>query len=186
MHLTDDPVAWAGVPDDRVAEADRYYEIVARTDPGHASACFGLARLCEASGDRPAAATSLARIPTTAVSSTAAQVARCRVLTTTLRGQPPELADLLDASSLVGRLDAEPSTRASARLDLLRAGLDLLDRDGAAPDATIQIGGVPLVESDLRLELERTYRSLATLAPSPQERFELIDAANRSRPRTLV
>jgi serine/threonine-protein kinase PknG len=186
LHLPDDPARWSGAPDDHVAEAARYYEIVARTDPGHASACFGLARLCEAYADRRAAATALARIPTTAVSSTPAQVARCRVLTSTIRGQPPELADLLDASSLVDRLDCEPSTRASARLDLLRAGLDLLDRGGAAPDATIQIGGVPLTESALRLEVERTYRSLAAHAPSPNERFALIDEANRARPRSLV
>ena len=186
LHLPDGPADGTLAPGDRMAEATRCYDLVSRTDPGHTSACFGLARLCEASGYRQAAAIALSRIPAIAISSTAAQVRRCRVLTATIQGQPPELTDLIDASSLVDQLDAEPAVRASAKLDLLSAALELIGRGGAAPDATIRIGSVPFDEPDLRLELERTYRSLAALAPSPRERFELIDAANRSRPRTLV
>ena len=46
------------------------------------------------------------------------------------------------------------------------------------------LGGRPLVESELRLGLERTYRSLAAVAPSAGERIRLVDEANRVRPRT--
>ena len=36
-----------------------------------------------------------------------------------------------------------------------------------------------------RSALEHTYRSLAKLAPSEEERWELVDLANTYRPRTL-
>ena len=46
------------------------------------------------------------------------------------------------------------------------------------------LGGRALVETQLRLGLERTYRSLAAVAPTPSERMRLVDEANRVRPRT--
>jgi serine/threonine-protein kinase PknG len=46
----------------------------------------------------------------------------------------------------------------------------------------VTLAGFALVESELRLE--HTYRSLAAVASTTSERIELVDEANRVRPRT--
>ncbi|MBR7678960.1 hypothetical protein KDA82_39675, partial [Streptomyces daliensis] len=46
--------------------------------------------------------------------------------------------------------------------------------------------GSPLDEEGLRFGLERSYRLLARLAQSGTERIELVERANRFRPRTWV
>ena len=46
--------------------------------------------------------------------------------------------------------------------------------------------GSGLDERGLRFGLERAYRTLARLAPGGQERNELVERANRYRPRTWV
>ena len=57
-------------------------------------------------------------------------------------------------------------------------------RDGAsvAPGETVL--GVPLVERDLRLALERAYRGLARKAATDESRIALVDRANAVRPRS--
>ena len=54
------------------------------------------------------------------------------------------------------------------------------------PTTTIVLVGAPLDEEGLRAALERTYRSLAKLAPTEEQRCELVDQANAYRPRTLT
>jgi serine/threonine-protein kinase PknG len=46
--------------------------------------------------------------------------------------------------------------------------------------------GSGLDERGLRFGLERAYRTLARLAPGGEERIELVERANRYRPRTWV
>jgi serine/threonine-protein kinase PknG len=46
------------------------------------------------------------------------------------------------------------------------------------------LDGAALVESELRLGLERAYRSLAAVAATANERIRLVDEANRVRPKT--
>jgi len=54
-----------------------------------------------------------------------------------------------------------------------------------ADDATT-VAGRPLRERDLRLGLEQAYRDLARFADSSASRVELVDRANRVRPRSLL
>ena len=46
--------------------------------------------------------------------------------------------------------------------------------------------GAALDENGQRTALERTYRSLARLASSDEERFALVERANAYRPRTMT
>jgi serine/threonine-protein kinase PknG len=46
--------------------------------------------------------------------------------------------------------------------------------------------GSDLDERGLRFGLERSYRTLARLAPGGEERIDLVERANRYRPRTWV
>ena len=60
----------------------------------------------------------------------------------------------------------------------------LLDERVVADDDIVLVGAA-LNEDGQRTALERTYRSLAKLAPSEEQRCELVDQANACRPRTL-
>jgi serine/threonine-protein kinase PknG len=171
--------------DDHLAEAARYYDLVSRTDPRYASACFGLARVAVRLGERGVAAEALRRIPVTSSSSAAGQVALCRVLSDADVGNPT-LEDLTAASETLDGVTADGVVRASLTRDLLAASLDALRRGDSAPDPSTVIAGSALVEADLRRALEQAYRRMAKLAPSELERVELVDEANRARPRTLV
>ncbi len=110
----------------------------------------------------------------------------CRVLCGDLDGQPAQLVDLMAASTTLAKLDVDPAERASLRRDLLSAALTRLEQDGLVADQNVQLAGADLTERGLRTGLEETFRTLAKLAPTVGERDELVDQANRHRPRTLT
>ena len=167
-------------------EAARYYEIVSATDPGYASAHFGLARIRVALGDRAGAAAALERIPGSSSAHVAAQIGLCRLRCADLAGVAPELGDLAAASGVLTQLRTEPAVRLSLTRDLHVQALALLLEERIVPDDDVSLAGAALVEVDLRAALERTYRSLAKLAQTDEERFDLVDQANAHRPRTLT
>jgi len=168
------------------AEAADWYEIVSRTDPGYTTATFGLARSRLACGDRAGALAAYDRVPESSSSYVEAQTARIRCLIEHDSTHSPEIADLQAAGACIQALSLGPTQRASLTADLLRSALTLLEGEaiGEAPD--VQLAGHSLTERDVRLGLERTYRSLARVAPSADERIRLVDWANRVRPRTLT
>ncbi|MBH5334879.1 tetratricopeptide repeat protein [Streptomyces pactum] len=115
----------------------------------------------------------------------------------------PALDDLLAAAGQVERLrefglDAPRRERLSTEvlgsaLDWVLSGGDGAPRnpaaggphpDGAPPGPVLL--GCSLDERGLRLGLERSYRTLARLAQRGEERIELVERANRFRPRTWV
>jgi serine/threonine-protein kinase PknG len=57
---------------------------------------------------------------------------------------------------------------------------------GASADWNGRILGQHPTERDLRLGLERTYRTLAHLAKKADDRIALVERANSVRPRTLI
>jgi serine/threonine-protein kinase PknG len=68
--------------------------------------------------------------------------------------------------------------------ELLETALRLA-QNGAAPSSRgASLLGHKLVERDLRLGVERSYRTLARGAASRGERIRLVDRANQMRPRT--
>jgi serine/threonine-protein kinase PknG len=166
--------------------AGRYFDLVAGTNPTFAGACFGLARVRSAQGDRAGGVAALQRIPGSSSSHLDAQVALVRLLTREVGGAAPSLADLTSASEVIARMAVEPSVRLPLVADLLLQALDMLLAGRVQPDPTVVLVSTPLDEHELRGALERTYRSLANLAPTDEERFELVDRANAWRPRTMT
>jgi serine/threonine-protein kinase PknG len=57
---------------------------------------------------------------------------------------------------------------------------------GAAATGDERLLDNELSNAGLRLGLERSYRALARLAHTADERYALVDRANKVRPRTLV
>ncbi|MGP0031699.1 MAG: tetratricopeptide repeat protein [Acidimicrobiales bacterium] len=171
---------------DDVDEAARLYDLVAATDPGFASASFGLCRVRLSRRDRDGAAAALARIAASSGAHQAAQTALCRLRCADMGGVPPGLSDLASAAAVLEHLKVEPSLRLPLLRDLLGQALRVLTDGRAAPDEHTVLVGTPFTEVDVRAALERTYRSLAKLAGTDGERFELVDLANAHRPRTLT
>ncbi|MGC3003697.1 tetratricopeptide repeat protein, partial [Streptomyces sp. G35A] len=176
--------------------AAEYYRLVWSTDPSHVSAAFGLARVQLATGDRRDAVRTLESVPESSIHYTAARVAAVRARLrgrTAAAGDVRFLDDLTAAAGQVEALEAyglDPARREQLSAEVLGCGLDwvLSGGQGSVPPA---VGGRMLLgsgldERGLRFGLERAYRTLARLARSGEERIDLVERANRYRPRTWV
>ncbi|WP_432103921.1 tetratricopeptide repeat protein [Streptomyces sp. bgisy091] len=179
--------------------AAEYYRLVWETDPGFVSAAFGLARVQLAAGDRAAAVRTLESVPESSIHYTAARVAAVRARLRERAPHEPLFDDLSAAADQVTALqdyglDAVRRERLSA--EVLGTALDWVlsgsptDRPSAPPSPAVTgprtVLGSELDERGLRFGLERSYRILARLAQRGDERIELVERANRFRPRTWV
>jgi serine/threonine-protein kinase PknG len=164
--------------------AGRMYEVVASTDTSFTSACFGLARVRRAQGDRAAAVDAYNLIPRTSRLHTLAQLSLARMLIERDVSGLPVVNDLVRASVVIERLSLDTGDRAQLATELLEAALDALTRGGATPSDALLLGS-PLQEEAVRLGLERAYRDLARLATG-QEKIDLVDRANEKRPMTAA
>ncbi|WP_051115883.1 serine/threonine-protein kinase [Streptomyces sp. PsTaAH-124] len=174
--------------------AAEYYRLVWASDPSHVSAAFGLARVQLAGGGRRAAVRTLESVPESSVHCTAARVAAVRARLrhrTALASDTPFQEDLTAAAAQVEALRAhglDPARRESLSAEVLGCALDWILSGGRAADPSPGrvLLGSDLDERGLRFGLERTYRTLARLAPGGEERIDLVERANRYRPRTWV
>ncbi|WP_329125656.1 serine/threonine-protein kinase [Streptomyces sp. NBC_01353] len=170
--------------------AAEYYRLVWATDPSFVSAAFGLARVQLAAGDRTGAVRTLESVPEASIHYTAARVAAVRAR---LRRRPPNEplgADLTAAAAQVSALQGfglDAVRREQLSTEVLGTALDwvLSGSPGAGPGGALLLGS-ELDERGLRFGLERSYRVLARLAQRGEERIELVERANRFRPRTWV
>ncbi|MER6052087.1 tetratricopeptide repeat protein [Streptomyces sp. NPDC001793] len=181
--------------------AAEYYRLVWATDRGYVSAAFGLARVRLAAGDREGAVAALESVPEASIHHTAARIAAVRAR---LRQRSPEEALLPDLRAAAQQVEAladfglDDRRRELLATEVLGSALDWVlsgsHGDGpGAPDGGEPAGaavptllGSPLDERGLRFGLERSYRLLARLARRGEERIELVERANRFRPRTWV
>ncbi|MEU2713542.1 tetratricopeptide repeat protein [Streptomyces sp. NPDC007205] len=175
--------------------AAEYYHLVWATDPSYVSAAFGLARVQFAAGNRQGAVRTLESVPESSIHYTAARVAAVRARLrqrTAVAGDVPFLDDLTAAAGQVEALDAyglDPARREQLAAEVLGSALDWILSGGQG--TRLAAGGRVLLgsgldERGLRFGLERAYRTLARLAPGGEERIELVERANRYRPRTWV
>ncbi|OON80751.1 serine/threonine-protein kinase [Streptomyces tsukubensis] len=185
--------------------AAEYYRLVWTTDPSYVSAAFGLARVQLAAGDRTGAVKTLESVPESSIHFTAARVAAVRARLRRRAAYDPLLDDLTAAAGQVEALDSvglDAERRELLSTEVLGTALDwvLSGSRGAAPPGASVSGatgagtgaggtvllGSPVDERGLRFGLERSYRTLARLAQRGEERIELVERANRFRPRTWV
>jgi serine/threonine-protein kinase PknG len=167
------------------ATADRYYRVVWRTDRAYVSAAFGLARALVAQGNRLEAFDVLCSVPETSSHHVTALLAAAAIR---VRGVPPQALteqDLVAASGVLSALDLDAERRANASGQLLDAAFTWVST-GHGNGARGTVLGFALTENDLRVALERCYRTLARHADNTKERIALVDNANRIRPRTWV
>ncbi|MBO8185001.1 protein kinase [Streptomyces sp. DW4-2] len=186
--------------------AAEYYRLVWTADPSYVSAAFGLARVRLATGDREGAVQVLESVPEASIHYTAARVAAVRARLRQRSPHEPLLEDLQAAARQVAELEhvgLDAVRRQELTCEVLGCALDWLlcqavpargaapgpapaGAPGAPPGAGVRLLDSPLTEEGLRFGLERSYRLLARLAQSGTERIELVERANRLRPRTWV
>lgn len=195
---------------EQLDNAAEYYRLVWATDPSYVSAAFGLARVQLAADDRRGAVRTLESVPEASIHYTAARVAavraRLRHRMTLDTAPSPGALFLDDLTAAAGQVEAlagfglDAVRRERLSTEVLGTALDwvLSGRHSghatappAAPAApaggarTVLLGS-DLDERGLRFGLERSYRTLARLAQGGEERIELVERANRFRPRTWV
>ena len=179
--------------------AAEYYRLVWTTDPSFVSAAFGLARVQIAAGDRTGAVRTLESVPEASIHYTAARVATVRARLRERAPQEPLIDDLSAAADQVTGLAGfglDAVRREQLSTEVLGTALDwVLSGSPAAPSPAPShhtpsgprtLLGSELDERGLRFGLERSYRMLARLAQRGDERIELVERANRFRPRTWV
>ncbi|AXK35160.1 serine/threonine protein kinase [Streptomyces armeniacus] len=176
--------------------AAEYYRLVWATDPSYVSAAFGLARVRLSVGDRQGAVEALESVPEASIHFVAARVAAVRARLRERSPAEPLLDDLHAAAQQVVRLreiGLDALRGEELTTEVLGSALDwvLAGRAGApdpeqGPASGLLLLGCRMEEQGLRLGLERSYRRLARLAQSGTERIELVERANRFRPRTWV
>jgi serine/threonine-protein kinase PknG len=173
--------------------AAEYYGLVWSTDQTFVSSAFGLARVRLAAGDRVGAVRALESVPEASIHFTAACAASVRARLRARAPHEPLLADLVaaaDRAERLERLGLDEVRRETLRAEVLGCALDWVlagsvggPQGGAA--RTVLLGNA-LTERDLRFGLERSYRVLARLAQRGEDRIDLVERANRFRPRTWV
>lgn len=165
--------------------AVRMYQVCARTDATYiAPAQFGLARIGQARSDRAAALAALDRIPSTSRSWGEARYRRATLLAQPDAAGRHQLGDLDTALRELEGAGVPAAQRLGLRLPILAAALEMT-RTSAIPAGTT-LGGLPVDERSLRIEMEQVYRDMAVTEEDRRERHALIDAANRIRPWTTV
>ncbi|MFM9693624.1 serine/threonine-protein kinase [Streptomyces europaeiscabiei] len=195
--------------------AAEYYRLVWTTDPSFVSTAFGLARVRLTAGDRQNAVHTLESVPEASIHYTAARVAAVRarlrhrteatpgsgavpsgaLSSGTARSAVPDAPFLDDLIAAAGQVEAlggyglDAVRREQLSTEVLGCALDwvLSGGQGVAPPAGGRVLlGSALDERGLRFGLERSYRTLARLAQGGEERIDLVERANRYRPRTWV
>ncbi|MFG2892810.1 tetratricopeptide repeat protein [Streptomyces sp. NPDC048248] len=177
--------------------AAEYYRMVWTTDHSYVGAAFGLARVRLATGDRTGAVETLESVPESSIHFTAARIAAIRARLRQRSARDALLPDLRTAAEQVESLadfGLDAARREQLATEVLGSALDwvLSGSHGAGPDGgqTAHVRpsllGSALDERGLRFGLERSYRMLARLAQRGEERIEMVERANRFRPRTWV
>ncbi len=165
--------------------SELYVEII-EVDSSFVSAAFGLARCRVETGDRAGAVKAYRAVPQSSATFTEAQVASARVLVGQADGSAPSAGDLVEASRTVESARIDGAARSKLATEVLERALFSIESGAMQEDADTQVFGNPLTARGLRRSLEATYRDLARVAVTAEERFALVDKANAVRLPSLI
>ncbi|MFG2908341.1 tetratricopeptide repeat protein [Kitasatospora sp. NPDC048286] len=169
-------------------DAAEFYRLVWATDHAYLSAAFGLARVRLAEEDRTGAVRVLETVPATSSQYTAARIAAVRARLRERRPTDDLAADLDASSAQLTALRLDDRRREELAVEVLDAALGWVGAEAAAGRRAtgLVVLGRPAQERELRFALEQSYRVLARLADRAENRIEMVERANRARPRTWV
>ena len=162
--------------------AAELYDRISKTDPNYISAIFGLARCRCALGDRKGAVEALNRVPTSSSLHTCAQVEATRALMDR-KFSSPGPGELKEVSNLIEAMALDSAYRFQLSRQVLETALHLLTEKRVAPVPAVAILGQSFEERQVRQGLERCLRGIAHDSDYAAK-IQLVDEANRVRPRT--
>lgn len=167
------------------AQAIHYYECIAKTDPGYATALFGLGRCLAATGKRQEAVDAFMLVGQTSSFYGDAQKAIAAAL---INNKPdaPGVTELARASATIEALMLDGAEGHRLVRTLLSTTLDLLNAGRVKPTPGVMLFGRELSDVGVRSGLELAYRNLAKLSEDNNAKISLVDIANKVRPRTLI
>lgn len=164
--------------------AMQMYDLVSLQDPSYTAAAFGLSRCLRVLGKRNDAVAALERIPHTSNLHTRSRVEIANTLIDN-SNEAPLAKELQAASKVVETLTLDGIERHRLAKLVLETALNLVTSKKLPPTDTISILGQPLNEVNLRTGLEKALRDMAHLSTG-EEKIQLVDEANRVRPKTWV
>jgi len=179
-------VALAAEKAGQYQRAAEVYSEVMGVDASFVSAAFGLARCRAAAGDRQGAVQAYRSVPTSSATFTEAQVASARVLAGHDTGAAPTVDDIQAAAATIDQARIDTAEKSRLALEVLEGALAGVEDGSIAASEQVSVFGHPMTPDGIRRSLEATYRDLARVAATAEERFELVDNANQVRPRSLV
>jgi serine/threonine-protein kinase PknG len=182
-------LAYAEQSAGNLAAAGHYYGLVWRTDHSYVSAAFGLARVRLAEQDRAGAIAVLESVPTHSSHHVAAQLAAIRAGMRTRSATDLSEQDLITAGTRLESVELDAARRTRLAIEVLEAARQWVAADPKRPAIAIagkRVLGCAFTDRDIRLGLERCYRSLARLSDTADQRVALVDRANTVRPVTWV
>jgi serine/threonine-protein kinase PknG len=162
------------------------YDLVSKTDPSFATACFGLARCYLKQGDRGKAIEALARIQQTSSLFTEAQKATALTLLEVTPSAAPGAAELSQAAKVIEKLALAGMEGYLLVADMFGTAVQLFEGRKIKPDPKVTLLGQRLDEKHVRAGLEKAYREMALLETDPAKKVALVDLANQVRPRTWL
>lgn len=164
--------------------SEHFYRTVWSVDRSVISSAFGLARQLQRRGEVTAAIDELDRVPPNSRYSALANLTAILLL---CKGRPlaeTEESHLREAARRVTNLSTGEHRAFQIRLTLLTTALEWLLQPDAEPSPSPLMRGTPFTEFGLRSGAESVLRTLARSTETRQQRFRLVDQANRIRPRT--
>ncbi len=165
--------------------ADLYAEVIG-VDSSYVSAAFGLARCRVAAGDRQGAVDAYRAVPPSSATYTEAQVSSARVLVGQGLDVVPSATEVAQAANTIEAARIDGAAKSALAAEILEQALVSIESGELPEDRDARIFGHPLTAKGLRRSLEQTYRDLARVAETAEERFALVDKANEVRVPSLI
>lgn len=163
------------------AGAAYFYNIVSQTDPGFASAVFGLARCLVSQGNKNDAVSAYGRISQAQSLYTEAQ----KKMALALIDGNPTVSEFEMAAQAIEALTLTGRELYQLTVDYLNVLLATVSGGVLAANPSQSLLGCKVEESSVRLGLESALRNLARLCDDPAQKIQLVDKANSIRPVTL-
>ena len=170
----------------QTSRAAALFEQILKVDPTATGAAFGLAECRALQHNHGGAAAALALVPPYSPAKPLALAKLSRVLVSPAGGDV-QLTELQQAAQAIDALRAGGDSVELRRLSagVFAAAALALESGTIKEDAQQQVQGIPLQRRRLRRAAEDELRAAARMSPDRAERIQLIDEANRVRPRTF-
>lgn len=165
--------------------SEQLYRTVWSTDRSVISSAFGLARQLQLRGRTSDAIAELDKVPQNSRFYSIAQLSTIMLLCEGRELEDLEERHLRDAARRVQSLPSGEHRALQTRLIVLQTALRWLRSGGNVAPTTPLFLGVPFTNFGLRSGQESVLRALARNAGTRQQRYRLVDWANRVRPHTL-